>query len=339
MKEIRDRARELMRGACRVCPVCDGRACAGEVPGMGGIGTGASFKANLEALARVGLNLRVIHGAGQPDPTLDFFGQRLALPILAAPVAGTSFNLGGGVEEEPYAMTVVEGCLEEGTLAFLGDGAPPIIFAATLAAMKKFGGRAIPVIKPWADAELDQKLAQAAEAGAKLVGMDLDACGLITLSLMGRPVVPRPAPRLRAVIERHPLKFLLKGIMTPLDAELAVEAGAAGIVVSNHGGRVLEAAPGAAEVLPAIARAVGERLVVLADGGVRSGGDVLKLLALGARAVLVGRPLAVAAIGGGAEGVAKHLAMLKGQLLSAMVLTGCANLKAVGPEIIIRREA
>ena len=109
--------------------------------------------------------------------------------------------------------------------------------------------------------------------------------------------------------------------MTPDEAEIAVAAGAAGIVVSNHGGRILDHTPGAAEVLPAIARAVRGRAVVLADGGVRTGVDVLKYLALGADAVLIGRPLVVGAFGGGAEGVALLLRKLQAELTSAMPFT------------------
>ena len=116
------------------------------------------------------------------------------------------------------------------------------------------------------------------------------------------------------------------------DALAAREAGAAAIVVSNHGGRVLDHTPGTAEVLPEIARAVRHDLVVLADGGVRRGVDVVKMLALGAHAVLVGRPLAIGAMGGGAEGVRLTLEQIRNELKVAMILTGCATASAeIGP--------
>ena len=165
--------------------------------------------------------------------------------------------------------------------------------------------------------------------------MDVDAAGLVTLKLMGRPVTPKPPEQLREMMARLPqIKFIIKGIMTPADALVAAEAGVHAIVVSNHGGRVLEHAPGAAEVLPEIARAVKGRVTILADGGVRSGGDVLKLLALGADAVMIGRPVAVAAIGGLREGVEKYLQQIRSELESAMVLTGTASVTAVSPEIL-----
>ncbi|MGD9303109.1 MAG: alpha-hydroxy-acid oxidizing protein, partial [Desulfobacterales bacterium] len=92
MKEIRDKARKMM-GGCQVCPVCNGKACAGQVPGMGGAGTGGSFIAAVEALSRVKLNMRVIHDAAEPDTRAIVLGQELSLPVFAAPVAGVSMNM------------------------------------------------------------------------------------------------------------------------------------------------------------------------------------------------------------------------------------------------------
>jgi len=122
--------------------------------------------------------------------------------------------------------------------------------------------------------------------------------------------------------------------MTPDEAELAVEAGVKAIVVSNHGGRVLDETPGAAEVLPEIAARVKGKVTILADGGVRSGVDVLKLLALGADGVLIGRPLIVAAFGGGALGVKVYLEKIAKELREAMLLTGVATVKGVPATVI-----
>jgi isopentenyl diphosphate isomerase/L-lactate dehydrogenase-like FMN-dependent dehydrogenase len=130
------------------------------------------------------------------------------------------------------------------------------------------------------------------------------------------------------------MKFILKGIMTPDEARLAVDCGADAIVVSNHGGRVLDHTPGVAEVLPAVSSAVEGRAVVLADGGVRTGADILKLLALGADAVMIGRPFSVATVGGGREGVAKYVQTLKTQLAQAMVMTGTASVSSVDRSVI-----
>lgn len=334
MEEIRNTARERMKGYCRVCPVCDGRACAGEVPGMGGLGTGAAFRANITALADYRFNMRLLHGTAEPETRADFLGKTLDIPVLAAPIGGVAFNMGGRISEEAYIESVLGGCKEKGILGCVGDGVPEFIHAAGYEAVQKLGGHGIPFIKPWEAAEFNEKLEKAAAAGTDIVGMDVDAAGLITLKLMGRPVTPKPPEKLKEIIHRSGMKFILKGIMTPDEAETAVEVGAHAIVVSNHGGRVLDHTPGAAEVLPAVADAVKGRITILADGGVRTGGDVLKMLALGADAVMIGRPFSVAAVGGLLEGVTAYIDKIKSELISAMVLTGTPSIRSVKRSIL-----
>jgi isopentenyl diphosphate isomerase/L-lactate dehydrogenase-like FMN-dependent dehydrogenase len=164
--------------------------------------------------------------------------------------------------------------------------------------------------------------------------MDIDAAGLITLRKMGRPVSPKPLEKLTEIIRRTGTRFILKGIMTPDEAELAVAAGADAIVVSNHGGRVLDHAPGTAAVLPGIADRVKGKITILADGGVRTGADVLKMLALGADAVMVGRPFAIAAVGGLQAGVETYIDTLMADLKQTMVLTGTRAASSVDRKIL-----
>ncbi|MGQ9824851.1 MAG: alpha-hydroxy-acid oxidizing protein [Desulfotomaculales bacterium] len=333
-KMLREAAREKLKGYCRVCPVCDGRACAGEVPGMGGTGTGAAFTANLQALARYRLNMRTIHGAKDPDCSLEIFQKKLATPILAAPMTGTPYNMGGAVSEREFIGHIITGSRLAGSLGFCGDGADPAMYNSGLEAIAAEDGWGIPIIKPRAWEVVVEMLARAEKAGAPAVGMDIDGAGLVTMALKGQPVGPKTKEELAALVSRTSLPFILKGIMTVDEAELAVEIGAAAIVVSNHGGRILDHTPGAAEVLPAIARSVGRKITILADGGVRSGVDALKLLALGADAVLVGRPLVVGAFGGGAEGVRFLLEKMTAELKQAMILTGCSSLAEVNERVI-----
>lgn len=129
--------------------------------------------------------------------------------------------------------------------------------------------------------------------------------------------------------------FIIKGITDVEDARRAADAGADGLIVSNHGGRQLDGAPGTAQLLPGIAQAVGERLTVLADGGVRSGLDVFRMLALGARGVLIGRPWAFALAAGGQAGVEAMLAQYAAELRLAMVFTGCERIADIGPDTLI----
>lgn len=333
-KELLKSARENLNGSCRVCPVCNGKACAGEVPGMGGKGTGDAFLANVEALDSYKLNMRVIHDAKDPDTSIELFGKKMDVPVFAAPVSGTTLNMGGKFTEEEYISWVIGGCLDAGVYPMVGDTAVDSFLITNLEQLKKFNGEGIAIIKPWENSNVVKKIKLAEEAGAFAVGMDIDAAGLITLALHGKPVGPKTVEDIKEIVNSTKLPFILKGVMTADEAELAVKAGVDAIVVSNHGGRVLDQTPGVADVLPEIAQAVKGNVKILADGGVRNGVDVLKMIALGADAVLIGRPFVTASFGAQREGVKLYVDTLKSELKSAMVLTGCKTVKDVTDRII-----
>ncbi|ODA41106.1 alpha-hydroxy-acid oxidizing protein [Desulfosporosinus sp. BG] len=335
MKTVRQTAREKLKGFCRVCPECNGKACAGEVPGMGGLGTGASFKSNVEMLAAFRLNMRTLHGAKNPDTTYKLFGLDLATPILGAPITGNVYNMGGALNEEEWAEAIIQGCLTAGTLACTGDGADPAMYNSGVDAIVKGQGRGIPFIKPREQEEVLKYLRRAEEARVLAVGMDIDGAGLVTMALKGQPVGPKTKEEMKEIISSTSLPFIIKGIMTVDEAEVAIEVGAAAIVVSNHGGRVLDHTPGTAEILSEIAAAVHGRIPVIVDGGIRSGTDVLKMLALGADAVLIGRPLIISAYGGGAEGISLALKTMTNELKQAMILTGCATLEEINMDVLL----
>jgi L-lactate dehydrogenase (FMN-dependent) and related alpha-hydroxy acid dehydrogenases len=132
------------------------------------------------------------------------------------------------------------------------------------------------------------------------------------------------------------LPLLIKGILHPDDTELAIEAGADGIIVSNHGGRVLDTVASPITVLPLIADRVRDRVPILMDGGIRRGTDILKAIALGASAVLVGRPVLHALHVGGVSGVAHMLTILQTEFEAAMALTGVRTVDEISPDILLR---
>lgn len=334
IKEVRQKAREKMKGFCRVCRVCDGVHCAGEVPGMGGVGTGTSFTANIDALKKVRLNLRTLHNAKDPDISVEIFGKKISMPILPAPITGSDYNMGGALTEEEFIEMVISASKSVGTIGMCGDGGNPLFYDSGLKAIKKEEGHGIAIIKPRENDEIKERAKRAEDIGAIAVGVDVDGAGLITMSLMGQPVGPKTLDELKDVISKVKLPFIIKGIMTPEEAQIAVEAGAKAIVVSNHGGRILDGTPGVAEVLPNIADKVKGKVTIFADGGVRAGVDVLKYIALGADAVLVGRPIIIGAFGGGKEGTELILNTLAKELKQAMILTGCKDLDDISEKVL-----
>ena len=335
-QEMLKEARQNLNGSCKVCKACNGVACSGEVPGMGGKGTGSAFTENFKSLQNVKINMRVIHNVLNPDTSVELFGKKMKAPIFAAPVTGTTLNMGGKISEREYITPVVEGCIESGIYPMVGDTAVDSFLMDNLDVLKENNGQGIVFIKPWENHDIIKKIKLAEEAGAYAVGVDIDACGLVTLSMHGKKVVPKDVEALKELKASTKLPFIVKGIMTVEDALMAVEAGVDAIVVSNHGGRVLDCTPGSADVLPAIAEAVKGKITILADGGVRNGVDVLKMIGLGADGVLIGRPFVTASFGGGKEGVEMYVNKVIDELEATMRLTGCQSIKDIDGKVIFR---
>ncbi len=333
--DVRSAASKNFGSVCRACRECDGNVCAGWVPGVGGVGTGTTFKDNFKAWRQMRLRLRTIHSVKEVDPSIQLFGRTLAHPILAAPMTGTSTNMGGVLTEDEFTEYFIRGMAETGSIPMVGDGASINKYQIILDAAARHDGWAIPIFKPRVDEEeLRRRFDLARDVGCPAMGMDVDAANFITMQKKGVAVETKTPAQLRDYISYAGRPFILKGIMTPDQAELAVEVGASAIVVSNHGGRVLDFMPSTASVLPGIASAVKGRLTVFVDGGIRTGDEVLKALALGADAVLVGRPLMIAAVGAKAEGVSLYVKRMEKELKKAMLLTGCARVSDASPEIL-----
>ncbi|HHZ01639.1 MAG TPA: alpha-hydroxy-acid oxidizing protein [Tissierellia bacterium] len=334
-QELLDKARKKMAPHCRVCKECNGVACKGEIPGTGGKGNGNAFKVCVDFLASVKINMDTIYEDNGQDTSISLFGKKFKYPFFAAPIGGMDFNYNGAITEAEYAEAVVKGTNKAGTAAFTGDGAPDHILLDALPAIKEVGGLAVPTIKPWKNDKAIEKIRKIEEVNAMAFAMDIDSAGLINLALAGKPVSPKSVDELKELSQATKIPFIVKGVMTAKGALKALEAGAYGIVVSSHGGRVLQDAPATCAVLPEIREAVGDKIKIFVDGGIRSGADVFKAIALGADAVLIGRPYVIAAFGGGAEGVALYTEKIGAELRETMIMTGCSKISDINRDKII----
>ncbi|MBI3394595.1 MAG: alpha-hydroxy-acid oxidizing protein [Spirochaetia bacterium] len=338
-KEIEERARaRLGEAVCWVCKQCDGSNCASGVPGMGGVGNMNTFKDNSRALAEFTIVPRYIRQSVNPDTTLELFGRKFEHPILGAPMTGALTNMHGAISEFDFARSLLTACRETGSIAMVGDGASPEKYLTIMQALEELEGFGIAIFKPRADTDALLRRLHAAESmGLVAVGMDIDAIQFKTMELQKQSSTARDFDEICRLRDATKLPFILKGIMSPDDADRAARAGISAIIVSNHGGRVLDDMPGTARVLPAIVDAVGGRIPVLADGGVRTGQDAFKLLALGADAVLVGRPLAIAAVGGDSPAVKFLLTRYREELARTMGICGAATLGDIQPDYLLRQ--
>ena len=269
------------------------------------------------------------------DTSLELFGKTFKYPIFAGPVGAVNLHYGDKYNDESYNEVLVSACAEAGIAAFTGDGTNPAVMAGAAAAVKKAGGLGIPTVKPWNLATIDEKLVLVKEAGAFAVAMDVDAAGLPFLKNMTPPAGRKSVEELRAIVEScGEVPFIVKGIMTVRGAMKAKEAGASAIVVSNHGGRVQDQCAATAEVLEEIVKAVDGSMKIFVDGGLRSGTDVFKALALGADAVIIARPYVTAVYGGGAEGVSAYTEKLGAELADTMSMCGASSLKEITRDMV-----
>lgn len=324
-QETLEQARGNM-GACKACPVCDGRACKNTIPGPGAKGIGDVAIRNYAAWQDVRINMDTLHANEAVSTELTLFGRTFTLPVFAGPVGAVKLHYGDRYNDTEYNDILVPACADAGIAAFVGDGVDPTVFESSTAAIGRAGGIGVPTVKPWDVATVQHKMQLARDCGAFAIAMDVDAAGLPFLQNLTPPAGSKSVEELREIAEAVGVPFIVKGVMTPCAAAKAAEAGAAGIVVSNHGGRVLDGTPATAEVLPAIAREVGKDLIVLVDGGIRTGLDVFRALALGAHAVIVARPFVTAIYGGQADGVKALVDKLQAELADTMRMTGASSL-------------
>lgn len=332
-QEMIANAKARMNGKCLHCAVCDGVACKGVNPGPGARGSGDAFTRNYRKLQEIKIQTAPIYESCAVSTAADFFGHSMKYPVLVAPIGSVDAYYGEYYDDKRYTMDLLMGAKEAGIVALTGDGPKPTTFFDPMEAVKA-SGVGVPTFKPRNLEDAKKRIAIAEENGAIAIAVDIDTLGIAALRNLNPPVKAQTVEELAAIRSLTDLPFIVKGVMNVKTAQKAVEAGASAIVVSTHGGRVQDQLPAAAEMLPAIADAVGDKVMVMADGGVRSGNDVFKLLALGADMVLIGRPYVTAVYGGGPEGVVLYTEKIGQELLDTMYMTGAATVKDIDRSMI-----
>ena len=324
-----------------------------------------TLRRNVEAFARLTLHYRVLVDVSRRDASTTLLGERIASPLVIAP---TAFHKLAHADGE---IATARAAAEAGTIMILSTlsntrvedvvaaTTAPVWFqlyvyrdrGATAALVRRVEAAGCRALVLTVDApilgrrERDVKNRFALPPGLRVENMlatghaSVDASGDDSglSAYFARLIDPsldwKALAWLRSITR---LPVIVKGIVRVDDARRAVDAGVQGIVVSNHGGRQLDTAPATIDALDPIADAVGDRTTLLLDGGVRRGTDVLKALALGARAVLLGRPVLWGLAVDGERGVAEALRLLRDDLDRAMALCGCATLADVTRDLVVR---
>jgi 4-hydroxymandelate oxidase len=336
--ELLENARKNIGDSCKVCPVCNGIACKNRLPGPGAKGTGDTSARNYAKWQEIRVNMDTLAENKPVDTSCELFGRKFQYPFFAGPVGAVQLHYSKLYDDVKYNEVLVKACAENGIAAFTGDGTDGNVMVAATAAIRAAGGAGVPTVKPWNLETIQEKMRLVEASGCFAVAMDIDAAGLPFLKNLTPPAGSKTVAEMKEIIAMAAGKpFIVKGIMTPKGALKAAEAGAYAVVVSNHGGRVLDQCPATAEVLPEIAEALkGSGVKVLVDGGLRSGTDLFKALALGADAALIARPFVTAVYGGGEEGVRCTIQKYAAELADTMQMCGAHTLAEITPDMVRR---
>ena len=302
---------------------------------MGAAESGATLRRNQKAFRRLLFKQRIFNDITDPDTSVELFGRRLSTPAVVAPIG--SFSLIGEMAEREVA----EGAGRAGTMVFASHAAKSNVRdwrEATSASLVFMGY----LSRGKEDVLRCARLAQ--ELGYAAVGLTMDTIQPVKIvdqvplstkdgkPRRGYPASPKDIEWLKREVS---LPVVVKGIMGAEDARIAVDAGADALVASNHGGRILDFNRAAIEVLPEVVEAVGGKVPVLLDSGIRSGGDIVKAIALGAKAVLVGRPIAWGVGAAGARGVERVFHILEEEIKRVLIMTGVSSITEVTNSILI----
>ena len=333
-EEVLVNAKTCIGEYCKACNECNGKVCKNQIPGPGAKGIGDTAIRNYDKWKEIRVNMDTLTENKKIDMSFELFGQTFKYPFFAGPVGAVNLHYGDKYNDMTYNNILVSTCAKEGILAFTGDGVNPEVMIAATSAISSVGGIGIPTVKPWNIDTIEEKMKLVKESGAVAVAMDIDAAGLPFLKNMNPPAGAKSVEELREIVKLAGVPFIVKGIMTVRGALKAKEAGAAAIVVSNHGGRVLDQCPATAEVLSDIVDAVGDSMKVFVDGGIRSGVDVFKALALGADGVLICRTFVTALYGGEEEGIKTYINKLASELEDTMAMCGAYSLDEIKRDMI-----
>ena len=331
-QEVLENARKTILN-CKVCPECNGLGCGNTLPGPGSKAPGNGAHENWKGWKAIRLNVDTFAPDTAVDTRMDLFGHRFSLPILTGPI-GSMTQYSKEDVTVGFNAAMIRACAETGIVDCFGDGIVEKTVAGALEAVAEHPDCAIPVFNPLPNAKICEKIERFESSGTLATCVVVDSAGLSHWRFKGEGPGSKTVEDLKFLKSCTKKPFLIKGIMTAKAALKAVEAGADGIIVSNHGGRVLPDVPSTAEVLPEIARAVKGQTKIIVDGGIRHGSDMVKALALGADAVMICRPFAVAWFGGDAEGIRTYVEKLREEFTGAMYMVGARKLADLCPDMV-----
>ena len=332
--EVLINAKKNIGPNCKVCPECNGLACGNKMPGPGSKAPGNGANDNWKAWRGIKLNMDTIVPNAPVDTGIEFLGKPLSMPLISAPVGSLKAQYNPTDDIRDFNVCCAEAAERCGIASSFGDGLDARVFPHGCEVSKAHGGIAIPVINPLNMETIMANLDTANAAMPFAVSVVVDSAGLPHLKKISPDAGSKSVEQLSELCKYAKMPVIIKGVMTAQSALKAVDAGAAAIIVSNHGGRVLAGTPATAEVLPEIVDAVGGRAKIIVDGGIRSGVDIFRALALGADAAMICRPFLISYYGGRTEGIVSYIEKLRAELIDTMYMCGARSIADINRSMI-----
>lgn len=333
--EVLENAKKNIGPNCKVCPVCNGIACQNTLPGPGSKAPGNGANDNFNAWRKIKLNMDTIVANTEIDTKSSFFGRQLDLPLLTAPIGSIRLQYNPTDDVKDFNEKCMAACETRGIMHFYSTGLEVLTQETAIASRINHGNNGIPVINPEADENIIEQMKRCNEKKSpEAICVVVDSAGLPHLKACHGSGGTKSVEQLKMLKEKAGVPFIVKGVMTVKGALKAIEAGADGIIVSNHGGRVLADSPATAEVLEEIVQAVDKKATIIVDGGIRSGIDMFKAYALGADFCMICRPVLISYYGGGQEGMECYFDKLRDELTDAMYMCGARSIKEITRDMI-----
>lgn len=333
--EVLENAKKTIGPNCHVCPVCNGLACANTLPGPGSKAPGNGANDNYNAWRKIKLNMDTIVPNTPIDTSTDFLGRKLSFPLLSAPIGSIRLQYNPTDDVRDFNEQCMSACESRGIMHFYSSGLNEEVHRAAIESRIKHNNSGVPVINPEADENIIAQMERCNENTSPLaIAVVVDSAGLPHLKQCHGSGGTKSVEQLSMLKQKAGVPFIVKGVMTAKSALKAVEAGADGIIVSNHGGRVLADSPATAEVLSEIADAVKGKTTIIVDGGIRSGIDMFKAYALGADVCMICRPVLISYYGGGAEGMECYFDKLRDELVDTMYMCGARSIEEITKDMI-----
>jgi len=299
------------------------------IPLRGGPETNFVGRFNLQYFEGFGFKFRMIDSE-EASTEITLLNRKFKTPILSGTLSGMA-----DITDKPL-VKVASGVKDSGSMMWLGIAA-----SEQVKEVLETGSPTVRIVKPFKEVETMMKeLKEAEDGGAIAVGTDINFFyggkrGDRTFA--PKAMAPKSVTELKKLVKATRLPFILKGVLSAQDAEKALEIGAGGIVVSNHGGMIIDYAAHPLEVLREIKNVIGDKIPIFVDSGFRRGSDVMKALAMGANAVLVGWLLVMGLAANGSEGVTEMISVLTEELRRIMSVTGCRNLSEIDDTVLVKR--